>query len=110
VVGVVAAGQLAVGVEHEVCLLPERAGLPQPARLGVPDRGDRASGQRGEFKLGQPRLAAQRGQRPGQGAGRVGHPLLPARGGDPGAGVAGDAARQGALGDQAAQRLAAGQR
>ena len=53
-VRVVQPGEFPAGGEREVGLDPELAGLPEPAGLGVPDRGDRIAGEAGEGGLVQP--------------------------------------------------------
>src|ERR1700723_3030872 len=52
-VGVVQAQELAVRTESAVGLFPERAGLPQPAGLGVPDGRDGQADEAGELRLGE---------------------------------------------------------
>jgi hypothetical protein len=105
--------QVACRAQRGVCALPEAAGLPGSARLGVADGGDRDAGQRGQLGLGQTRRVPPGGEAGRQRAGGVGEIALEIGGlrvGDAGPGVAARAGHQQALRDQRAERLAAGQR
>jgi hypothetical protein len=112
-VGVVQAEQVAGRAKGGVGALPEAAGLPGPARLGVADGGDRDAGPRGELGLGQTGRVPAGGEAGRQRAGGVGEIALEVGGlrvGDAGAGVAARTGHQQAFCDQRAERLAAGQR